>query len=36
MILTIYTILHAVISLVGIGSGLIVGFGMLGGKRLDG
>jgi hypothetical protein len=31
-----YTLLHVVISLVGIGSGLIVGFGLIGGKRLDG
>jgi hypothetical protein len=31
-----YTLLHVVISLVGIGSGLIVMFGFLTGKRLDG
>jgi hypothetical protein len=31
-----YTLLHVVISLVGIGSGLIVVFGLMGGKRLDG
>jgi hypothetical protein len=31
-----YTFLHVVISLVGIGSGFIVMFGLLGGKRLDG
>ena len=31
-----FTLLHVLISLVGIGSGLIVVFGMLGGKRLDG
>jgi hypothetical protein len=31
-----YTFLHVLISLVGIGSGLIVMFGFLNGKRLDG
>jgi hypothetical protein len=31
-----YTILHVLISLVGIGSGLIVMFGFLSGKQLDG
>lgn len=31
-----YTFLHVLISLVGIGSGLIVMFGLLGGKRLGG
>ncbi|HXY13037.1 MAG TPA: hypothetical protein VEI26_00905 [Terriglobales bacterium] len=31
-----YTILHVVISLIGIASGLIVVFGFLSGKRLDG
>ncbi|MCU1264893.1 MAG: hypothetical protein JWM21_1211 [Acidobacteria bacterium] len=31
-----FTIVHVIISLIGIGSGLIVLFGMLGGKRLDG
>jgi hypothetical protein len=31
-----YTLLHVLISLVGIGSGLIVMFGMLTGKRFDG
>lgn len=31
-----YTLIHVVISLIGIGSGLIVLFGMFGGKRLDG
>jgi hypothetical protein len=31
-----YTFLHVLISLVGIGSGFIVMFGLLGGKRLDG
>ena len=36
MILRIYTIVHTLISLAGIFSGLVVMFGMLGGKRLDG
>src|SRR5437016_1771011 len=36
MILHIYTIIHVLISLVGIFTGLIVLFGMLAGKRLDG
>ena len=31
-----YTLLHVVISLVGIGSGFVVLFGLLAGKRLDG
>jgi hypothetical protein len=31
-----FTLLHVVISLVGIGSGLIVLLGLMGGKRLDG
>jgi hypothetical protein len=31
-----YTLLHVLISLVGIGSGFVVLFGMLSGKRLDG
>lgn len=31
-----FTLLHVLISLVGIGSGLVVVFGMLSGKRLDG
>jgi hypothetical protein len=31
-----YTLLHVLISLIGIGSGFIVMFGLLGGKRLDG
>jgi hypothetical protein len=31
-----YTLLHVLISLVGIGSGLVVMFGLLTGKRLDG
>jgi len=31
-----YTLVHVVLSLVGIFSGLVVVFGMLGGKRLDG
>ena len=35
MILHIYTIIHVLISLVGIFTGLIVLFGMLAGKRLD-
>lgn len=36
MSLATYTLIHVIISLVGIGSGLIVEFGMLGGKRMDG
>ena len=36
MILHIYTIVHTLISLAGIFSGLVVMFGMLAGKRLDG
>src|SRR6266852_1135391 len=36
MILHVYTIIHVGISLVGIFSGLIVLFGLLAGKRLDG
>jgi hypothetical protein len=36
MILTIYTIVHVVISLLGIFSGFVVLFGLLAGKRLDG
>ena len=36
MILHIYTIIHMLISLVGIFTGLIVPFGMLAGNRLDG
>ncbi len=36
MILQIYTIIHTVISLVAIFTGLVVVLGMLGGKRLDG
>ena len=35
MSLATYTFLHVVISLVGIGSGLVVLFGLLRGKRLD-
>ncbi len=31
-----YTLVHVIISLVGIASGLVVAFGLLGGKRLDG
>jgi len=36
MILHVYTIIHTLISLLGIFSGLVVLFGLLGGKRLDG
>ena len=36
MILHIYTIIHVLISLVGIFTGLVVLFGLLAGKRLDG
>jgi len=36
MILTIYTLIHVAISLVGIFSGLVVLFGLFTGKRLDG
>lgn len=36
MSLATYTVIHVVISLVGIGSGLIVLFGMFSSKRLDG
>jgi hypothetical protein len=36
MILPIYTIVHVLISVVGIFTGLMVLFGMLAGKRLDG
>jgi len=36
MILQIYTIVHTLISLIAIFTGLIVLFGMIGGKRLDG
>src|SRR5437867_6593310 len=36
MMLRVYTIIHTLISLVGIFTGLIVLFGMLAGKRLDG
>jgi hypothetical protein len=36
MSLATYTYLHVLISLVGIGSGFVVLFGLLGGKRLDG
>src|SRR5258706_11473918 len=35
MTLGTYTFLHVLISLVGIGAGLIVMFGLLGGRRLD-
>jgi hypothetical protein len=36
MILHIYTIIHTLISLIAIFTGLIVVFGMIGGRRLDG
>lgn len=36
MTLATYTLIHVIISLIGIGSGLIVLFGMFVGKRLDG
>ena len=36
MVLQIYTIIHVLISLIGIFAGLMVLFGMLGNKRLDG
>ena len=36
MSLESFTLLHVILSLVGIGSGLMVVFGMLNGKRLDG
>jgi hypothetical protein len=36
MILEIYTLLHVIISLIGIFSGLVVLFGLLSAKRLDG
>jgi hypothetical protein len=36
MSLATYTLIHVIISLIGIGSGLIVLFGMFGGKRLNG
>jgi len=36
VILHIYTIIHVLISLVGIFTGLVVLFGLLAGKRLDG
>jgi hypothetical protein len=35
MTTAIYTFIHVLISVVGIGSGLIVLFGLIGGKRLD-
>ena len=34
--LTIFTLIHVVISLVAIGSGFVVLFGLIAGKRLDG
>lgn len=36
MTLSTFTLLHVVISLIGIGSGLVVVYGLLVGKRLDG
>ena len=36
MILKIYTLIHVLISLAGIFSGIVVTFGLLAGKRLDG
>src|SRR6267378_3978228 len=36
MILHVYTVIHTLISLVGIFAGLVVLFGLLAGKRLDG
>src|SRR6266487_876440 len=36
MILKIYTVIHVVISLLGILSGLVVLFGLIAGKRADG
>ena len=36
MSLVTYTLIHVIISLIGIGAGLVVLFGMFGGKRLDG
>jgi hypothetical protein len=36
MSLATYTLVHVLISLVGIGSGLVVLFGLIAGKRLDG
>jgi hypothetical protein len=36
MSLATYTLIHVIISLIGIGSGLLVLFGMFGGKRLEG
>jgi hypothetical protein len=36
MSLATYTLIHVIISLIGIGSGLIVLFGMFGSKQLDG
>ena len=36
MILQIYTIIHTLISLVAIFTGIVVVFGMLAGNRLDG
>jgi hypothetical protein len=36
MILRVYTVIHVLISLAGIFTGLVVLLGMLAGKRLDG
>ena len=36
MILTIYTLIHVSISLVGIGAGLVVAYGLLKSERLEG
>jgi len=36
MNLQTFTLVHVLLSLVGIGSGFIVGFGLLGGKRMNG
>jgi hypothetical protein len=36
MILSAFTLFHVVLSLVGIGAGLVVAFGLLASKRLDG
>jgi hypothetical protein len=36
MLLSIFTLFHVALSLVGIGSGLVVAYGLLGSKRFDG
>ncbi len=36
MLLSAFTLFHVVLSLVGIGSGFVVAYGLLGSKRLDG